>query len=63
MATGKVKFYDATKGFGFFETPDSGDDVFFHVDDIDGPDPREGEEFSFEIEQGPKGPRATAISR
>lgn len=61
MPTGTVKFFDAQKGFGFIETPDSDDDVFFHVDAIDGPDPREGQELEFDIEQAPRGPRAANV--
>lgn len=63
MPTGKVTFFHDRKGYGFLQTEDSDDDVFFHVDDLEGPEPREGEELEFEITQGPKGPRAANLRR
>lgn len=63
MPNGTVKFFHERKGYGFFGTDDSEEDIFFHMDDIDGPEPHEGEEFEFEVTQGPKGPRATNIRR
>ncbi len=62
MATGKVSFFHDRKGYGFIETDESDDDVFFHMDDIDGPEPSEGQEVEFEVEQAPKGPRAKNIT-
>ncbi len=61
MASGKVSFFHDRKGYGFIETGDADDDVFFHMDDIDGPEPGEGQELEFEVEQAPKGPRARNI--
>lgn len=58
MATGTVRMFNAERGFGFIETEESEDDVFFHVDDIDGEQPREGQSVEFEIEAGQRGPRA-----
>jgi CspA family cold shock protein len=62
MATGKVAFFHDRKGYGFIETDEADDDVFFHMDDIDGPEPSEGQEVEFEVEQAPKGPRAKDIT-
>ena len=59
MAKGKVDFFDYTVGYGFISTEDADDDVFFHMEDVGGPDLEEGQEIEFEIEQNPKGPRAT----
>lgn len=61
MAKGTVKFFNGERGFGFIETDESDDDVFFHVDDIDGPAPREGQAVEFNVEQNPRGPRAKNI--
>lgn len=58
MPSGTVKFFDGERGFGFIETDESDDDVFFHVDDIEGPAPGEGQAVEFVIEQAPRGPRA-----
>lgn len=63
MANGKVDFFHDRKGYGFIETDDSDDDVFVHMDDVDGEDLSEGDELEFEIESSPKGPRATNVQR
>ena len=63
MATGTVTFFHDRKGYGFIETEESDDDVFFHMDDVGGDDVEEGQELEFDIDQSPKGPRATNITR
>ena len=63
MATGKVKWFNDSKGFGFIEC-DEGGDVFVHHSDIRSEGFRslaEGENVSFDIVQGDKGPRATNV--
>jgi CspA family cold shock protein len=63
MATGTVAFFHDEDGYGFIETDDADEDVFFHVSDVPGPDPEEGDEFEFTIEEGDRGQRAANISR
>ena len=63
MAIGTVDFFNNTGGYGFIESEDADDDVFFHMEDVGGPDLEEGTEVEFDIEQAPKGPRATNVSR
>jgi len=63
MVNGTVDFFNQSGGYGFISTEDSDDDVFFHMDEIDGPDLEEGQELEFDIEQAPKGPRATNVVR
>jgi CspA family cold shock protein len=63
MATGEVDFFNDTGGYGFIETEEADDDVFFHMEDVGGPDLEEGTEIEFEIEDAPKGPRATDVTR
>ena len=60
MSKGTVKFYNASKGFGFI-TPESGDDLFFHVSEIQGDEPQDGDKVEFEIGQGKKGPCAVSV--
>ncbi len=63
MSQGTVAFFHDRKGYGFIETDDSDDDVFFHMEDVGGPDLEEGEEVEFEIEQADQGPRAKNVTR
>ena len=63
MAKGKVAFFNDTGGYGFIETDEADDDVFFHMEDVGGPDLEEGQEVEFEIEQADKGPRAKNVQR
>jgi len=65
MATGKVKWFNDSKGFGFIET-DQGEDVFVHHNDIQAEGYKslaEGEAVSFEVVQGDKGPRAKNVAK
>ena len=63
MAKGNVDFFNDTGGYGFISTDDADDDVFFHMEDVGGPDLEEGTDIEFDIEQAPKGPRATNVTR
>jgi CspA family cold shock protein len=53
MKTGKVKFFNETKGFGFIKT-DTGEEIFVHVSQVKD-EIRQDDEVQFEIEQGKKG--------
>jgi CspA family cold shock protein len=61
VQTGTVKFFNASKGFGFI-TPDGGADLFFHVSEIQGDQPKDGDKVQFEVGQGKKGPVATQVT-
>lgn len=63
MPKGKVAFFHDRKGYGFIETDDEDEDIFFHMEDVGGPDLQEGQEVEFEIEQAEKGPRAKNVTR
>jgi len=63
MATGKVKWFSETKGYGFIAM-DDGNDIFVHYSGIQGTGRRnlyEGQEVQFDIVQGPKGPQAANV--
>ena len=63
MEQGTVKWFNAEKGFGFI-TGEDGKDVFAHFSQIQSSGYKtleEGQEVSFEITQGPKGPQAENI--
>lgn len=61
---GTVKWFNASKGFGFIERQ-GGPDVFVHFSAIQGDGFRnlqEGQKVEFTIEQGPKGPQASNVT-
>jgi CspA family cold shock protein len=65
MATGKVKWFNDQKGFGFIAA-DNGKDVFVHHSVIEGEGFRtlqEGESVEYEFEDGPKGMKALKVKR
>ncbi|MEI7742180.1 MAG: cold shock domain-containing protein [Chloroflexota bacterium] len=65
MANGTIKKVVLDRGFGFI-TGDDGQDRFFHRDSLVAPltldSLKGGEPVTFEVEEGPKGPRATQVT-
>ncbi len=63
---GTVKWFNSSKGYGFITSNDVQDDVFVHYTAIEGDGYKslnEGDEVSFEIIQGKKGPTATNVMK
>ena len=64
MATGTVKWFNESKGFGFITPSDGSKDVFVHYSAIASSGFRslaEGQSVTFTVENGPKGPQAANV--
>jgi len=64
MATGKVKWFDSSKGFGFIAPDDGSKDVFAHHTSIQGDGYKslqENQAVTYDVTEGAKGPQATNI--
>ncbi|ASK18170.1 MULTISPECIES: cold-shock protein [Halomonadaceae] len=64
MATGTVKWFNETKGYGFISPDDGGDDLFAHFSEIQAEGFKtlqDGQKVSFEVTQGKKGLQASNI--
>jgi CspA family cold shock protein len=62
---GKVKWFNSEKGFGFIER-EGGDDVFVHFSAIQGEGYKsleEGQDVTFDVEQGQRGPQASNVHK
>jgi CspA family cold shock protein len=58
MATGTVKWFNATKGFGFIQPDDGSKDVFLHVSAVERAglqSPQDGQKVEYELESGRDG--------
>ena len=61
MPTGKVKFYDDDKGFGFIAS-DEGQEVFLHASALpEGASVRQGSRVEFSVADGKRGPQAMSV--
>jgi CspA family cold shock protein len=63
MATGTVKWFNTTKGFGFIQPDDGGNDVFVHISAVERAGLSglaEGQKISYEIKMDPKRGKANA---
>jgi CspA family cold shock protein len=66
MLTGKVKWFNNAKGYGFIEEPGGGRDIFVHYSSIGGDGYktlRQGDTVTFVLAEGPKGPAALEVAK
>tara|TARA_A100001037_G_scaffold228115_1_gene206148 strand:+ start:361 stop:555 length:195 start_codon:yes stop_codon:yes gene_type:complete len=63
MPTGKIKWFDPEKGYGFIEQDEGGQDLFVHHTETDGSVLNDGQSVEFEIGEGRKGPCATNVKK
>lgn len=63
MSTGKVKFFNETKGFGFITPDDGGNDLFVHVTAIEEGELRDNDAVEYEVGEGKKGPCAVNVKK
>ncbi len=60
MQEGKIKFFNTTKGFGFITPSNGGQDIFVHVSGLVD-EVNEGDDVSYEVENGKKGVNAVRV--
>jgi CspA family cold shock protein len=65
MATGTVKWFNESKGFGFISPDNGGEDIFVHFSVIQGSGFKtltEGQQVTFDVQSGPKGLQAANVT-
>jgi cold shock protein len=64
MKTGKVKFFNESKGFGFIIEDGSNKEIFVHISEVsNGAKLKENDSVSFEVKTGKKGLNAVNVSK
>lgn len=65
MATGTVKWFNTTKGYGFIQPDEGGSDVFVHISAVQASGMRElqdGQKLSYELQNDPKKGKTSAVN-
>lgn len=62
METGTIKFFNATKGFGFIKPDNGGQDLFVHATGLT-EEVQENDRVTFEVEQGKRGVNAVRVKK
>ena len=66
MATGTVKFFNTTRGFGFISPDDGSKDVFVHITAVEQSGMttlNEGQKVTFDVEPDARGPKAVNVEK
>ena len=63
MQTGKVKFFNESKGFGFIVDDNTGEEIFVHVTGLNGLTIRENDDVAFEVQEGKRGLNAVNVKK
>lgn len=63
MQTGKVKFFNESKGFGFIVAEGSGEEIFVHITGLGGLTIREDDAVSFDVTEGKRGLNAINVKK
>jgi cold shock protein len=63
MKTGVIKFFNATKGYGFIKDDETGKEIFLHVTGLIDQPINQGDKVSFEISSGRKGDNAINVKK
>jgi CspA family cold shock protein len=64
MSIGTVKWFNATKGYGFIQPDDGSKDVFLHISDVERAGigtPQEGQKLEYEVQRGQQGSRTNLV--
>jgi len=63
MSTGKVKFFNESKGFGFITPDDGGKDLFVHITAVEAGQLNDDDAVEYEVGEGQKGPCAVQVRK
>lgn len=63
MSTGKVKFFNESKGFGFITPDDGGKDIFVHISAVAHGQLGDDDKVEYEVGEGKKGPCAVNVRK
>ncbi len=63
MNTGEIKFFNATKGYGFIKDDQTGKEIFVHITGLIDQPVNQGDKVTYEISEGRKGANAVSVKK
>jgi CspA family cold shock protein len=63
MNTGEIKFFNATKGYGFIKDDQTGKEIFLHITGLIDQQVNQGDKVSYDIQDGRKGVNAVNVKK